>query len=873
MKAKWLAIALTTLALTATSAFAFTACGGGNDDGPDTGLTDDDNTGGNTNNENNNNNNTENNENEGGNGETPHEHSYGEWKITEMPTKDGAGKAQKICSGDSTHVVSVDLPKFDRAGKSEYSSYVEDGSYITFTYAHELGNISAKTIASLKDAIDIGVENMEAVVSGTASCVFDYKVYSSRATGDVTFEFGEDRKYLHLNDGPINSREYFYELNDDGTMFPVYTEPKTIFKDGQDMDTAAGDIVKTNFREVLNMKEATPEMMGGFGYFFTWLDGSHKEYGIEKFIDYIYESYYSVNGNKDAACTVKVNDDGSLQFNMSVSVHAQLQGDTYNEIAASFTLDEDGVMRKATALCRTWNNAVQDAASGKWSAPAGEQYKVMDSYSVTQNTEYDGAVPTNPYSLETMQVTSYDLKYDGNDVAEGQEVEIDANSFMYFTLENIAPADTFNFNFDELDVKVTYLDAAGEEKEKQCVASATDLTDGEILAQFIPRRSYDGTDITTEYTLQFKSLLAGEFNVTIKSAKVTKTIKLKVNTIAPSAFGTTVYEYNPNKNVWETDDISSEFTVYEGQAFNFASYVAHPNYEESGFTYTVERGEDTGFESDYSIADATVDGASKKFVATVAGDYTITLTNLKANPTNGNPITAQVTVHVVQAPDMAEVLVGKYFNLDQSIELTFTPSSAGATSGTATLVTGVGGKRPTTTELSYSYTNGYEVELTYVSGASYKTKDGNDDSNFRLTFDDAYNMFVSYDTSMGTERRVYLYNVEPNLIEGTYRITAAASSAVKLVVNISGKYTVTADSYSGVYYGIFNAKNGRQIGDNVSLSSNSVIELEVGQYLCVWTIGTRTDTNGNPIGTNATQYTVTFVPETSEPDSSEPDEE
>ncbi|MDE7379916.1 MAG: hypothetical protein K2N14_02575, partial [Clostridia bacterium] len=525
-----------------------------------------------------------------------------------------------------------------------------------------------------------------------------------------------------------------------------------------------------------------------------------------------------------------------------------LNDDQFNIIDVSFTLDDDFVMTYATFGARSWIHPTQNPATGLWSVPQGAQYQAMDLYTVVQKTEREEgeAVPTNPYSLDDFLISSYDMVKDGQTLEEGELLEINANQLLTVNLQNVQP-ETFNLNFDELTVTLT--DSDGNVKD--CVTDVNKLVDGEIMAQVLSLNKYDGETVTTKNVIQFKSLLAGEFTLTIKSAKLTKTLKLKVNTIVPSEFGANVYEFNAMNSTWEVDNYNSEFTVYAGQGLNFNSYVAHPFYEEKGFTCTVIRGLDSDIDADYTITDSTVNGVSvKKFVATVTGDYTITLVNAKSDSK-----TFMLTVHVVEAPDIADLIQGKYFNLDKKVELTFEPTEEGGTSGTATLVTGVGSKyTQKETVLSYSYTEGEGVTLEYVSGVKYN----NNEYEFNLTFDDAYNMTVSYKAATGLFTNVYLYNTIPNLIVGTYRITSDSSTAVSQVVNIDGTYEISANG-PGVWYCVYDVKTERPVGENIQLNAkeeNKYVQLTVGQYLKVWCIGSASTTV-----TPATEYTITYLPE------------
>lgn len=759
-------------------------------------------------------------------------HKY-EWKVVKMPSDYAEGKAEKICEYDTArdHVIEETMPSFERsaASASKYESLSKDGHITSFTYKCDDGEtISATTIANVEDAIALGMENKSAVVSGNIELYHDYKVYETQSRGNITYEFGDN--YTHVIDNVTNGRETFYELNEDGSMFAVGLEWKTL-AELADPSNENSAVIKHNYQEPLNDRDATADMMGGFGFNFIWLNGDQRSFGVENFISYIYNEYYEINANNDRSASIETLADGSLRFSFYVSVLNNLTSQNYHMVNVSFTLDENYVIKTAEIKNRTWINPVIDPATGIYVAPKGD-YKVMDQYSVVQQTEREegAAVPENPYKYNDMLFTSYDIvKPDGSIVQENEEITVNANELIIFDLKNFAPS-TYNLNFDPITVTLT--DANNPEIVKACIDNSVKLTDGDIMTMVSQKVAYDEDKdkVQIGHTFQIKSLLAGEYNLNIKSAKTEKNVKLTVDTIAPAAntFSTSVGRYDPTKRNWNFDDWNNEFEVYLGHPLYFTSYVPHPLYEEAGFTVD---GVDESTITDDVLESVKV----KKFVATETGEYQIILKNLK-DP----DITATLKVTVKPVPAMSDLLTDEYFNVDSGVKLSFAPSAEGATSGTATYTFKDGSKEI----FEYSYDEETDkISLTVNGTPKFK--------NYELYFDDDYNLFFKYENVFGTTTRIYLYKEVPNRIIGKYKITQSDADALKLEVNIEGDYVITS-SITGAYYAIYDVKTDRVIpyetiekdenGEDVVVKKENrnvdgkPVHLEVGQYIKVWCI-------------------------------------
>ena len=249
---------------------------------------------------------------------------------------------------------------------------------------------------------------------------------------------------------------------------------------------------------------------------------------------------------------------------------------------------------------------------------------------------------------------------------------------------------------------------------------------------------YDGSHIFV------KGKAAGTYTLTARSANFTKTVTIVVGT--PELQSLTPVIYYKDQSGLFSSTVGNTYTVYAGQTLHFGA-MANPSAANAGYTAAVSGG--TLGNATISYGSAEINAST--FRATAVGTYTITLTS-----TADASITTTLTVTVKPQPSVADILNGTYmadiydFNASSysasDILVTFAPASAGATSGTVTIV-----RNGNETEvLNYSYANG-EITLSHASG---------DELGYTLSLNDQYSVTIGW-TYDQTER-------EQIMLEYTY---------------------------------------------------------------------------------------------------------
>ncbi len=226
-----------------------------------------------------------------------------------------------------------------------------------------------------------------------------------------------------------------------------------------------------------------------------------------------------------------------------------------------------------------------------------------------------------------------------------------------------------------------------------------------------------------------KGIAAGTYTMTVTTANMTKQVTVIVGT--PELESLTPQIYFRDYSGLYTTTVGTTYTLYAGQTLHFAA-MANPMAANAGFTASVSGG---------TLGNATITyGSEEVNVNTFTADegtYVITLTS-----TEDPAITTTLTVQVIAAPTVGDILSGSYmadifdYNVSQtsssSIMVTFAPASAGATHGTVTVV-----RNEQTEVLSYRHENG-EILLEHISG---------DALGYTLSLGEQYSIMIgwSYD--------------------------------------------------------------------------------------------------------------------------------
>lgn len=541
--------------------------------------------------------------------------------------------------------------------------------------------------------------------------------------------------------------------------------------------------------------------------------------------------------------------------------------DTYvYEVAVEYTVDEEynGVTTaKITIDQYTKAKVVVDDTLLTYSIVDGATASTSTVYTIVQTfgDPMDSTDAPNPYKAEDYLFTgdfSIVTKDDEGNVVEtyedGDTIEVDVNEAL-----------TFYFD-DETTTKLAFND-------KDVVFSGMNYSDASYYFN-----TYNETFPTT-----FTGKKGGTYTLTFTVEGKSLTLNIKINWLKPNTIGTA---YNDPDGV---KVVGNKAQIYLGDTLTILSNVS------TGYDPAFTAAITTGAEAAMITAN---ENGTYAFKAVALGTYVVTITSA----VNADA-TADLTIEVVAAPNVADILVGKhtasyndtYQNETGTITVVFTPSEEGATEGTLTL--SIEGTRksgsywnPTTTPISlnatYSYTydaeNGFVV--TYVSGDSIT-------ASVILT-----NYIVAVEYGMAGAVKLTQEVVTPGTgdkepTSNPFKVTVTDTytydvDTFEFVADGAGKYTFTVPAGLGVavgenyYVDYYENTNGDKFA--LTLAENEVVifrlaSLTKGDYYMSYTVeegeveepvveaglaGTYigTDNYGNSITVTVTDTTITFQP-------------
>ena len=395
------------------------------------------------------------------------------------------------------------------------------------------------------------------------------------------------------------------------------------------------------------------------------LNGYHVEvyYGIvaDAFgaSEAIAQLYSLAKTAEDFYCTY--NDDGIYTFSASYDYYGSLISFT-----VTFTIGE---------------YLYYDAEWNEYSLEYVDYCKIeyTDPYGESNTIEFEqvAGVRTaqNAQTADKFMIADFDLTdVDGNLLADGAALELVKGEGMMLGITALTPNGA-SFDFDALEALV--LDPNGEEV-------------------YYHINAYVNGDAENGYYVEVStgwSVVEGVYTVTLKTLNVSYTFKITVK--LPPVFYIESQVYSEEYYSYMS---TTEVTVYEGMTVQFKGAVN----ESANNAYTVAL--TLGNAADVVLEAGVAPYYNSYFTATKTGTYVLTLTS--AESTVENPLTCQLTINVVEAPKVSDLLNGKYAYNDiysgTSIEVTFTPTSEGAENGTAVIV-----YNGTTYNVDYAYDNGF----------------------------------------------------------------------------------------------------------------------------------------------------------------------
>lgn len=695
-------------------------------------------------------------------------HSYGDWVISSTPTESRMGSAKKTCTACGNELV-VALPVLS---SNLYTTSIVTRPSATadgvrsYSYYHELGNIefttkiSSSGITSVMDAVDVACDDIshDAVRSGTGTVANAYYESGRTATSSTSYpfsyEYGEN--YTHIDDTSSDGKERWYGIDEDGEVYGYRS-----------------DYGGTPFDETERVSGAE-NYIYGYRYIFVYATYVGTYYGTEYFISGLYNTAkLDENGDFEEKVTEYASGDTEYTF----SYGARSSGSTYfSQIKVTFTLSSEYTIKTLTAECTTYvNNSDDDSTTWKINddgyavvtAATGMRY--VSTFTVTQTTKTEDPVePVNPYTAETMRISSYDIIYNNNIDSSGKYVgdgtvvgddiititarEATQSTYTYkdsdsdvgdsgtvtatvnhFYLTNVLPSTMADSVAD--DLTFYYREYSGSTYVDYEISSTT-ATDGSSSV------GVACTFNSSDNSFFILSKISGYVDIVLKTHNTEKIIHFYVTPIAPTTLYPMIYAYSTSGYTWgSTYQTAVSGTVYAGQNLYFSSDVpdTEVKFADAEYTVSVTSAVDSNgytisseyytLVSQYDV-DFTFNGQSMSyFNAAKAGTYTLTLVSVR-----DSSITSTITVTVNEVPDNTKLFSGSYtaklsYSPKGNVTVTFTTEGSGVYY--ASIVSADG------TEVLKCTYDGATLTTEHYSGT---------DSGFTLTFNEAYDLVISHST-------------------------------------------------------------------------------------------------------------------------------
>lgn len=611
-----------------------------------------------------------------------------------------------------TSVKDFDVEIKHSSGKVIAGALTEMGDYtvtvssgvVKATYDIKVADIDVSTVANalttaamFKGEVLSGTERVESSMHGLTS-VYDELYY--------TYEFGDNYTYVkESRSDPVD--ELHLSLKDDGTLFCVNVQD--------------GKMVANNYSD--------KDMVDGAS-FHLWYS-SLTLYGVDATVANLYEHALAAT-NKDFKQSA---DPEKMEYSFSFSgleYSSNVNAQDYYETKVTFRLGAKYNIEYAQIVQGYWEN--NDAFAG------GEGYEktfetdeatgittplvdVSKNTTITVNQVAGKREKTNPYSDDELTIKSYDLKYSNKILEEGETIETAMTSgkrSISINIDNIQPA-TADILHDAM-----YFSIEGS-------------TSGEVdSSTMLVENGFQAYRTRNRITITFER--GGEWTLVLRTKNVVKTVKFKVTGFAPTEMNTAIYNSLSKQFYRET-----EATTMAGSVLNFRGEVnEYANSEQTAQVTSANAANAT-------IEQVTVgDNPCLAFSASEAGEYTVRINSTVAG---AEEIGCELVITVVAAPDMAELLAGKYSTTDAEgsiFDVEFTPENAGGkVNGTVKITKTPLGENtevpdPTKAQtqiLSYEVKEGtYEIEMEAVSGDNLGALIRLDTSTCDLVLEDQYGL-------------------------------------------------------------------------------------------------------------------------------------
>lgn len=730
----------------------------------------------------------------------PNAHAYGDWEVTVTPTEETVGKAQKVCTLNEAHILEVELPVLTDSkytteiitlpsalgeGERQYS-FEHSAGVITF-----LKPISASGIQKVRDAVEVAssqashnlIRRAEGEIGWEYHCPA-YAGYVDPSTGEVSTRPKEDQRYMH---------DFSYEFGNDYThiersSFSDNVERFYFMQDGELYGFADDG---TNF--VNEIEQGVAEAESYFdGFRFTLMAETRLGafYGTENLLEGLYR-LARLSDNEDFVEEIN-KEGGETVYAFQFGHHdGNVDDGRFGTMRVEFTMTDEytigymnvksivypnnsGLNESTGGKFDTWEivevngKEVARTKSGVSTRTSAYYIDAIEIYQTTaKEAEANGeTVPTNPYPLDSTVFSSFDFTHNGKVIEETDVLECKAGELVYFKIENIYPAAALTSGKDKF--RYYYRDKKGVDHEINF--SSLDLV---------------GMAIYAGSTSFFRSHIAGEIELVIKTVNLEKVIHLNVLPIAPSEIYPTAFEYT-RSGYFEHKMSTTErvVSVYAGQPLYYTatSSALEADYTDPSSTSAVTKGPSKSYKivddvatEDLPLSIQSINATSvSMFVAKVPGEYTLTMYCNK-----NMSKTCSINVIVEEAPTIDEILSSAAYMQELNYPLRGTVSvSFAVVDGVREAYIDFNG-RVTTLLCEYDESTG-KLTTTNKDGEGLF---GDTVYNFTLALNEAYDLVLSHPIGAqlgGLTETVILYRDINTILAGDYEGTDSTGAPVSL---------------------------------------------------------------------------------------------
>lgn len=611
--------------------------------------------------------------------------------------------------------------------KTEYSlgdtiSYA--GLSMTCTYENAQGVLLDEKVTSLKDfTVEIKDKNEKTYPNGILSAMGDYTVTISSGAVKAGYTVTVKNVDITTVRGAINAAKAFSGEVVSGNQHVVgslhggaeyndldydyeFGDNYTYIKEKQNTPVSEYHLSMENGEFISVVKhggvtvpvQISRDMLSG-SPFALWY-ASLTAYGVENAISVLYE-HALLATNKDLSVTENAE---LRQYSFSYSGLESAAGGNskdYYETKVSFKLGEKYNVESAEIEQDYWeNNDGYKGAEGYVPSFTTNEvtsitkpnivYSKRTKISVTQVT--GERTKKNPYSNAGLTVASFNLKYNGNDLGENGVVETDMNkNIVKLSITDVQPT-TADLNYDSVRLSLV----------GSHVPESDSIFDSGFFAYVVNN------------SIQVRFEHGGEWQLVIRTANVTKTVKFIVTGVEPTSM--TAQLHNPSSDTFYAGSSASAIVggkiTFYGKVNDFANAAQTASVTSANKANATITEDIRGGESCFT------------FSATEVGEYTVKITSDAASK-----VSCTFTFTVIAAPDLEELFKGSYSVKDNAgnvYTVALTPQNAeGGVNGTVVVTmtpadetTGEPAvdKKQTQT-LTYAVNKDtYEVTMTAVSG-------------------------------------------------------------------------------------------------------------------------------------------------------------